>query len=67
MKFDLEEEQTAFRDAVAAFARRHLADGARERAHSDDYPWQVAGLMAEQGLIGITVLLGVVGKFCHFL
>jgi len=29
--------------------------GARERAHSPDYPWDVAKLMAEQGLLGITV------------
>ena len=55
MKFDLDEEQGAFRDAVAAFARRHLADGALARAHSDDYPWDVARRMADQGLIGITV------------
>ena len=55
MQFDLNEEQTMFRDAVAAFAQRHLATGALERAHSDDYPWDVARMMAEQGLIGITV------------
>jgi alkylation response protein AidB-like acyl-CoA dehydrogenase len=55
MNFELTEEQTMFRDAVAAFAQRHLAAGALARAHSDDYPWEVARLMAEQGLIGITV------------
>lgn len=55
MQFDLSEEQSMFRDSVAAFARRHLASGALERAHSDDYPWDVAKLMAEQGLIGITI------------
>ncbi|HZU62848.1 MAG TPA: acyl-CoA dehydrogenase family protein [Novosphingobium sp.] len=55
MQFDLTEEQAMFRDSVAAFAQRHLAAGALERAHSDDYPWDVARLMAEQGLIGITV------------
>ena len=55
MQFDLNEEQTMFRDSVAAFAQRHLAAGALERAHSDDYPWDVARMMAEQGLIGITV------------
>lgn len=55
MNFTLNEEQAVFRDSVAAFARRHLAEGALARAHSDDYPWDVARLMAEQGLIGITV------------
>lgn len=55
MHFHLTEEQAVFRDSVAAFARRHLADGALARAHADDYPWDVARLMAEQGLLGITV------------
>ena len=55
MQFELNEEQTMFRDAVAAFAQRNLASGAVERAHSDDYPWEIARAMAGQGLIGITV------------
>ena len=55
MRFELSEEQTMFRDAVAAFALRHLAGDALARAHSEDYPWDVARLMAEQGLLGITV------------
>ena len=54
MDFNLTEEQTMFRDSVAAFADRHLRDGALARAHSDDYPWEVAEKMAEAGLIGIT-------------
>ncbi len=55
MRFDLTDEQAMFRDSVAAFARRHLADKALARAHSDDYPWDVAALMAEQGLLGVTI------------
>lgn len=55
MQFDLDEQQSQFRDAAAAFARRHLASGALERAHSDDYPWDVARMMSEQGMIGITI------------
>jgi len=55
MQFDLTEEQAMFRDSVAAFAQRHLASGAVERAHGDDYPWEIARLMSEQGLIGITI------------
>ena len=55
MEFDLTPEQKAFRDSVRDFARRELAKGALERAHSSDYPWDVASRMAELGLIGITV------------
>lgn len=54
MDFNLTEEQTMFRDSVAVFADRHLRDGALARAHSDDYPWDVAEKMADAGLIGIT-------------
>ena len=54
MDFNLTEEQAMFRDSVASFADRHLRDGALQRAHSDDYPWDVARQMAEAGLIGIT-------------
>ncbi len=55
MQFDLDEEQVMFRDSVAGFAQRNLAAGALERAHADDYPWDIAKLMAENGLLGITV------------
>lgn len=55
MHFELTEEQTIFRDSVAAFAERNLRDGALGRAHSDDYPWDVGRQMAENGLLGITV------------
>ena len=55
MDFRLTPEQEAFREAVKRFADRHLAKGARERAHSPDYPWDVARLMAGQGLLGITI------------
>ena len=55
MDFQLTAEQAQFRDAVLAFSRKHLAAGARERAHTPDYPWDVARLMAKQGLLGITL------------
>lgn len=54
MNFDLSAEQQMFRDSVAGFAERNLKDGALERAHSDDYPWDIAQQMAQAGLIGIT-------------
>ena len=55
MDFTFNEEQKLFRDSVEAFAIRHLAAGALERAHTNDYPWDVARLMADQGLLGITI------------
>ncbi len=55
MDFTFSEEQRLFRDSVRAFAERHLAAGALARAHTDDYPWDVAKLMADQGLLGITI------------
>lgn len=62
MDFHLSVEQEQFRDSVRRFAERHLAAGARERAHSPDYPWDVAKLMAKQGLLGITVAEGDGGQ-----
>jgi alkylation response protein AidB-like acyl-CoA dehydrogenase len=55
MEFDLTAEQEAFCASVRKFARRELAQGALQRAHSSDYPWDVAAQLAELGLIGITV------------
>jgi len=55
MDFRFTREQEAFRDSVRRFAQRHLAPAARQRAHEPGYPWDVAGLMAAQGLLGITV------------
>jgi alkylation response protein AidB-like acyl-CoA dehydrogenase len=55
MDFRFTSEQDQFRESVRRFAEKHLAAGARERAHSPDYPWNVAKLMAAQGLLGITV------------
>ncbi|HBJ98978.1 MAG TPA: acyl-CoA dehydrogenase [Delftia acidovorans] len=53
MDFTLSEEHQAFADSVARFAQDKLAAGALERAHSPHYPWETAGLLAEQGLLGI--------------
>ena len=55
MDFRFIAEQEQFRDSVHRFAEKHLARGARERAHAADYPWDAAKLMAAQGLLGITV------------
>jgi alkylation response protein AidB-like acyl-CoA dehydrogenase len=55
MDFRFTQEQEQFRDSVRRFAEKHLAGGAHERAHSPDYPREVAKLMAAQRLLGITI------------
>jgi len=55
MDFRFTSEQEQFRESVRRFAEKNLAKGALERAHSSDYPFDVAKLMAKQGLLGITV------------
>jgi len=51
----LTDDQISFRDSVSAFATAKLAPGARERAHSSEYPWDVAPLLSQQGLLGLTI------------
>ena len=53
MDFNLTPEQQQFRDAVSGFAQKHLKAGALKRAHQVEHPFDVAKLMAEQGLMGI--------------
>lgn len=53
MNFELSEEQQAFADSVARFAREKLAAGALKRAHSTEWPWDAAQMIAKQGLMGI--------------
>lgn len=55
MNFELTEDQTIFYDTVKKFAQNELAAGALKRAHSDEYPWDVAEKFAELGLLGITI------------
>jgi len=55
MNFEFTERQKQFQEAVKGFAERHLRAGALARAHNPDHPWDVAKLMAQQGLLGITV------------
>ncbi len=55
MNFQLSPEQQAFQDSVRRFADKHLKADAVARAHDPEYPWAVAKLMAQQGLLGITV------------
>jgi alkylation response protein AidB-like acyl-CoA dehydrogenase len=55
MDFRLTEEQRLFADSVRGFAQKHLAAGAVARAHDPAHPFDVARLMAKQGLMGITM------------
>ncbi|MFZ2738938.1 MAG: acyl-CoA dehydrogenase [Burkholderiaceae bacterium] len=55
MNFQLSPEQRDFQDSVLRFANKHLRSGALARAHDPAYPHDVARLMAQQGLLGITV------------
>jgi len=55
MNFHFTPEQAAFGDSVRRFADQQLRPGARRRAHATDYPWDVAKLMAAQGLLGIAI------------
>ncbi|OLT06158.1 acyl-CoA dehydrogenase [Pseudonocardia sp. CNS-004] len=41
--------------SVDAFARKHLAPGALERAHDPSYSWDIAAKLGEQGLLGLTI------------
>ena len=55
MNFELSAEQQAFADSVRRLAKEKLAAGALQRAHAAAYPWDVARLLADNGLLGITM------------
>lgn len=53
MEFGLTPEQRLHRDSVRKFAQRYLESGSVARAHEQGFPWPIARLMGEHGLIGI--------------
>src|SRR5580693_10021095 len=55
MNFDFTPEQQRFAQEVRRFASAHLAKDALRRAHAPGYPFDVAALMAKQGLLCITL------------
>ena len=55
MNFDFTEHQNILSNSVRDYARRELQASALQRAHSDEYPWDVASSMAQHGLLGITI------------
>ncbi len=62
MDFDFTAEQKAFAEQVRRFARERLAPGSLKRAHDPRFPFDVARLMAQQGLMGITLPQGEGGQ-----
>jgi alkylation response protein AidB-like acyl-CoA dehydrogenase len=55
MNFEFTDEQKLFAESVRRFAQQHLEKGALERAHDPRFPFDVAKLMSQQGLMGITI------------
>jgi alkylation response protein AidB-like acyl-CoA dehydrogenase len=55
MNFDFTAEETQFAERVRRFAREHLSKDALKRAHAPGFPFDVAALMAKQGLMGISL------------
>lgn len=55
MHADLTEEQKQLAQSVRRFAQSELAAGALERAHSREYPWDVARKLSGMGMLGITM------------
>lgn len=53
MNSEFSEEQQAFADSVRRFAEANLTAGAKSRAHDPRFPFDVAQLLAKQGLLGI--------------
>jgi len=55
MNFNFTEEQKLFAESVRKFALAHLEKDALTRAHTARFPFDVAKLMSQQGLMGITI------------
>jgi alkylation response protein AidB-like acyl-CoA dehydrogenase len=55
MDFQLTEQQQYYKDTVRKLSQKHLAPGAVARANADAYPWEVVKLLADNGLLGITI------------
>src|SRR3974390_1631468 len=55
MNFEFVEEQKLFAETVRRFALAHLEKDALKRAHDPRFPFDVAQLMSQQGLMGITI------------
>ena len=52
---DVLAERQELVESVRAFAQKHLAPGALERAHEPHYNWEIAKQLGAQGLLGLTI------------
>lgn len=55
MNFDLNPEQRAFADSLHKLGHDKLAPDALARNHQPEYPWDIAQMLSQQGLLGITI------------
>jgi alkylation response protein AidB-like acyl-CoA dehydrogenase len=55
MDFEHTGPEKEFSASVARFAEEHLAGGAAARARAGEMSWEAAGILADQGLMGITI------------
>lgn len=55
MTLGLTEDEQRLASGVRRFAKGELAPGALDRAHSRDYPWEIAAKLADMGMLGITI------------
>ena len=55
MDFAFTEEQRLFAESVRRFATDKLQPGALKRAHDPEFDWATAQMIADQGLLGITL------------
>jgi alkylation response protein AidB-like acyl-CoA dehydrogenase len=62
MDFEFTDEEKLFAESVRRFALAHLERDALQRAHNPRFPFDVAKLMSEQGLMGITIAEGDGGQ-----
>lgn len=53
MDFELNADQSNFRDAVRSFARSELASGYLARAKSANFPWKEYGQLGDLGVLGM--------------
>lgn len=53
LSFELTEDHQMIRDSVRDFSERHIAPGAIERDQKKEFPHEVIGKLANQGLLGI--------------
>jgi alkylation response protein AidB-like acyl-CoA dehydrogenase len=52
MSYELSEEQIMLKDTVARIAKEQIAAGAEQRDEEEKFPWDMVGVLRENGLFG---------------